>query len=317
LPATITEIGEAAFLRNRLTSIALPTTFVKVGASAFSRNQLASLTVPAWMSAVPNEAFSYNPLRSIVIREGVKTIGDKSFYDSTRDVRVFVLPKTLTKIGAKAFASISRRSLINVVFLGKPPTLPKPAYGFVANSEAEADKTIFIAGESNFSSWKKLDTYEGCKKDCLFIGYALRPDLLTVVPKKPTATWARLNIPPSPGSANKKSRNVYVVQLSGNSDSSYLRASSPNRFKEEDPTSSFTFLLPPPGFAKINLKTDPKRILAGSSFRYFEYPDNNSTWSYFEFKPQRAGWLEGVAPLAGEPLVGSLTLAERKKMPRY
>jgi hypothetical protein len=269
------------------------------------------------MSAVPNEAFSYNPLSSLVLSQGVQTIGTKSFYDSTRNLKVFTLPKSLTKLGAKAFASLSRRGVINVIFLGKPPTFPKPAYSFVANSEAEADKTEFIAAQSNFSSWKKFDTYEDCKKDCLFIGYALRPDLLTVVPNKPTATWARLNIPPSPGSANKKSRNVYVVQLSGNTDATYLRASSPSRFKEEDPTSSFTFLLPPPGFAKINLKTDPKRILAASSIRYFEYPDNNSAWNYFEFKPQRAGWLQGVAPLAGEPLVGSLTLEERKKMPRY
>jgi hypothetical protein len=317
MPATITEIGQAAFLRNSLSAITFPATFVKVGNSAFSRNQLAALTVPAWMSTVPDDSFSYNPLTSLVIPEGVKTIGAMSFYDSTRSVKIVVMPKSLTKLGVKAFACKFRwGSAINFIFLGKAPTFPKPAYKFVANIEGEEDDAELLVAESNYASWKKLDPYEGCRKDCLFVARVPRLDLLTTVPNKPKATWARLNMPAVPGSSYTKPRNVFFVQLSGNNQAGYLRAKKPNIFDNDDMSSTMTFVVPPPGFAKV-LKGLSGRILTENSYRYFEYPDNNSTWSYFEFKPQRDGWLQGVAPLEGEHLVGSLTLAERKKMPRY
>ena len=322
IPSSILEIGPKAFAYNAITSVSFPTTFVKIGASAFSHNQLADLSVPTWMSVVPDEAFSYNPLTSLTIPEGVTAIGLKSFYNSTVKLNILFLPKSLKKLGDRALGVKTRQisynqNFITVVFSGKAPTFANPNYRFISdvNPDVEDQDVYMLYDYANKASWKKFDFGEGCRKSCFAtMSLWVRPDLLRTTPVKPTAVWARLNIQ---GVFPKFiDRNVYVVQLSGNIGAAYFRATKPNVFKQDDPSSSYTFAVPPPGFAKINLKADPERIYSDATYDYFEYPDNKSPWSYYEFKPFR-GWVPGLPDIEGEHLIGTITLEERQKMKRY
>jgi hypothetical protein len=319
LPESLVEVGNNAFANNSITAITFPANMVKVGTGVFSHNKLASLTIPTWMTAVPNSAFSDNPLTSLVIPEGVKTIGAKAFYNSTLLVRVLVLPKSLTKLEDQSLGAHVANP-VQALFLGKAPTFPKKNYRVFSDLDPLGDedtKYSLTYGYKNKASWAKYQPGGSCQKvkTCFWtISWVLSPESVNTPPQKPTAVWARLRIQ---GVPPRKDQDVYAVQLTAGGGEIYDVAKAPNKFLAESPPSdSLTFAVPPPGFLKIDLKKDPEGVYAEDKTAYFIYPDNNSNWSYFEFRPFKYTFGSNEKVI-GESLVGSITLAERRKLKKY
>jgi len=73
--ASVTSIGNRAFEKKGLTSIAIPDSVTFIGDYAFANNQLTSLTIPKSVMIIGDYAFEGNPLSTVTIADSVKQIG--------------------------------------------------------------------------------------------------------------------------------------------------------------------------------------------------------------------------------------------------
>jgi len=301
LPRSVTKIGASAFALNSFSTLTLPPSIVAVGKSAFSNNKITNLTIPSWMRVVPDDAFSYNPLLALTIAEGVETVGVRSFYHSTGLMKNIALPKSIKKLSDRAFGypskDVDRRVELDVFFMGKAPSFSSPKYRIFEDSNEGMFTVIY--GKANATGFVKFDYGSGCRKDCFYMtSFVSRPDLQFTAPIKPNIAWARLKV--QNWQTGKGWVYFYAAQLSGNIDTNYSFASKPGVFSDEDQghASNWQFDLPPVGFTKDR------------ESETFIWQQTKDSWNYFEFKPQRNF-------IVGERLIGSITLADRQKLPQY
>ncbi len=146
IPDSVTEIGDFAFAKTPLTSIAIPPSVTDIGYAAFYQcSSLLNIVIPASvknieLGALEGTAFINNWLSdpsqgnyliagdgiliaykgdggNISIPEGVKTIGPQCFYNN-RSIKGVSFPDSVTKIGEEAFNGCSGLSEIQL-----PPNL--------------------------------------------------------------------------------------------------------------------------------------------------------------------------------------------------
>jgi len=106
LPASVTQIGESAFLGcDSLASITLPASVTQIGKEAFvDCTSLASITLPESVTQIGEDAFRRcTSLSSITLPESVTQIGERSFRDCT--CLAFITIPSSTVVGRGAFSS--------------------------------------------------------------------------------------------------------------------------------------------------------------------------------------------------------------------
>ena len=79
LPYTLTDIGEWAFYRNRLTAVAIPSGVTHIQRRAFQRNNIRSVYIPHGVEYIGAFAFSRNNIGSVTIPDSVQYIGALAF----------------------------------------------------------------------------------------------------------------------------------------------------------------------------------------------------------------------------------------------
>jgi TPR repeat protein len=99
----ITEIGDKAFYKKKLTSVVISDGITKIGDEAFSVNQLTSLTIGNSVTSIGKGAFAGNKLTDVVIPDSVITIEDRAFADNK--LNNVVIPDSVKSIGYNVFSS--------------------------------------------------------------------------------------------------------------------------------------------------------------------------------------------------------------------
>ncbi|MDD7888306.1 leucine-rich repeat domain-containing protein [Flavivirga sp. 57AJ16] len=100
---SVISIGEAAFIGNALTSVAIPDNVTVIGSNAFANNDLTSITIPDSVTAINNYAFSNNNLISITIPDSVTYIGAYAFEENA--LTSVTIGNSVTAIGNGAFSN--------------------------------------------------------------------------------------------------------------------------------------------------------------------------------------------------------------------
>ena len=128
LPTGLEKIGERAFMRTCISSIAIPNTVIEIGSMAFREcENLSTVILPNSVTTLGSSCFSgcdnlvsvslsnsitsisasafkdCESLKNITIPEGIITIEEKAFY-GCRALETISFPSTLTTIGDMAFA---------------------------------------------------------------------------------------------------------------------------------------------------------------------------------------------------------------------
>lgn len=75
----VTAIGNSAFARRQLTSVAIPNTVTYIGSSAFWQNRLDEVIIPSGVTHIGNSAFARNRLTVVVLPDSVIYIGTTAF----------------------------------------------------------------------------------------------------------------------------------------------------------------------------------------------------------------------------------------------
>lgn len=105
LPASLTAIGDGAFMESQLVDITLPAGVRTVGRAALSRcHNLREVTIPASVTAMPDALLEgCGKLTRVNLSPGLRTIGQRAMLgcSSLADV---TLPASVTSIGEEAFA---------------------------------------------------------------------------------------------------------------------------------------------------------------------------------------------------------------------
>ncbi|AYM03206.1 leucine-rich repeat domain-containing protein [Levilactobacillus yiduensis] len=100
------DIYASAFANNALTSVTLPADTNTIGTSAFANNQVATLSLDQKLTSIGDAAFKNNALTSVAIPNLVKTIGDFAF--TGNPIQTLTLGdqnSQLERIGKSAFAN--------------------------------------------------------------------------------------------------------------------------------------------------------------------------------------------------------------------
>src|SRR5665213_131103 len=81
IPASVTSIGEEAFLFSGLTSVTIPGSVTSIPQSAFENcANLTSITIPDSVTSIGSQAFGGCGLTSVTIGTNVTSIGDQAFF---------------------------------------------------------------------------------------------------------------------------------------------------------------------------------------------------------------------------------------------
>jgi len=104
IPASVTNIGDAAFSRAALTSINIPDSVITIGDSAFSGClSLSDATIGSNVVSIGDAAFrDCRSLSSVSISNSVKTIGHYAF-EGCFALTDIIIPASVTEIGDGAF----------------------------------------------------------------------------------------------------------------------------------------------------------------------------------------------------------------------
>lgn len=128
----VSKISNSAFANcTGLTSIAIPDYVTEIGASAFlsCRNVTGTLTIPDNVTVIGNNAFencttTNGGITELIVGAGVKTIGDKAFYNCNKLASMEWKTTSLNKIGASAFSNTALEKFIvpsSVTVIGTNP----------------------------------------------------------------------------------------------------------------------------------------------------------------------------------------------------
>jgi len=99
LPVTV--IGNKAFYRRDLFSVAIPETVLAIEPLAFAENNLQTVVMAGCVS-ISYEAFAGNQLSSVVFSQKIASIGPRAFINNK--LSSITLPGAVTNIGKDAFA---------------------------------------------------------------------------------------------------------------------------------------------------------------------------------------------------------------------
>jgi hypothetical protein len=153
IPASVTSIGNFAFMRNQLTGVTLSFGVVSIGQFAFAYNQLTDVTIPGSVTEIRQYAFANNQLASVSLPEGVVAIGDYAFYlNQLRDVTI---PGSVTAIGTFAFHgnALTRVVIPAHISLGKD-ALPHGFAIFYAEKNKQAGAYAYANNAWTYSAEK-------------------------------------------------------------------------------------------------------------------------------------------------------------------
>ena len=129
LPEGITEIGESAFAQcPNLTSINIPKSVKRIKGAAFRYcENLSTVVIPKGVTVIEWELFEEcSMLSSVSIPEGVTEIEECAFNTHSYNLTSITLPKTLKKIGWKAFWAYGLSSV--TCEATEPPVLERDAF---------------------------------------------------------------------------------------------------------------------------------------------------------------------------------------------
>jgi len=111
LPSGLEEIAEKAFFNNKLSAVTLPTYLKTLGDYAFSNNNLKEVTLPSRLEVLGTAFVDNSELSKITFSEGLKEI--TSAFSGT-SIKSVVLPKSLEKIGDRAFYNLKSLADISI-----------------------------------------------------------------------------------------------------------------------------------------------------------------------------------------------------------
>jgi Leucine-rich repeat (LRR) protein len=102
LPNTLQYIGERAFERNYLTTLAIPSSVIEIGRNAFDFNQLVEVIIPDGVFYIGESAFADNQLTTLTIPDSVEIIGDGAF--DFNKLTSLTIPDSISYLGEYVFA---------------------------------------------------------------------------------------------------------------------------------------------------------------------------------------------------------------------
>ena len=118
LPTGLEEIGEKAFSYNNLSEVILPTYLKTLGDYAFSNNNLKEVTLPSHLEVLGTAFVDNSELSKITFSEGLKEIRGTSYSSTSAfsgtSIKSVVLPKSLEKIGDRAFYNLKSLADISI-----------------------------------------------------------------------------------------------------------------------------------------------------------------------------------------------------------
>ncbi|WP_214630276.1 leucine-rich repeat domain-containing protein [Paenibacillus agaridevorans] len=114
IPASVTYIGNLAFIQNTLTKVTLHEGLQTIGAAAFARNKISEIEIPASVSSMGMNTFKESGLTKLKLNEGqLEEIGYASF--SHNAITEVEIPATVKSISFAAF----RDNKLNKVVLNE------------------------------------------------------------------------------------------------------------------------------------------------------------------------------------------------------
>ena len=103
---TIPSTERCTFEYSGITEIRLPDSLKFISTDAFFNSALTSVTIPGSVQSIGVNAFGYSSLKSVTIEDGVRCIGDSAF-SYCGGLESIVIPKSVVRVGTKAFNNIS------------------------------------------------------------------------------------------------------------------------------------------------------------------------------------------------------------------
>ena len=138
LPSRTTAIGNNAFSRSLLTSLAFGDNsgLTSIGESAFEGTLIEDITLPAGLRSLGELAFSNcSALTRVTLSEGLTSIGD-SVFSGCSALETVSLPASLNTVGTMLFANCT--SLKNVIFADNSQIRTLPVNTFYGCSALES-----------------------------------------------------------------------------------------------------------------------------------------------------------------------------------
>ena len=165
IPDTVTKMGDEVFKDcTKLTSVKLPNGIKELGKSMFVEAPIKNIEIPASVQSM-NGTFQFSGIESVIIPEGVREIGDKTFW-CCKNLKKVVIPDSVKSIGDYAF----ERSAITEIRLDNVESI-----GLSAFQECKALKCAILS--PNLKSVGD-NTFEKCSS----LEYAYIPDTLKTIP---------------------------------------------------------------------------------------------------------------------------------------
>ena len=158
----IEHIGDNAFFQcDRLNSIDLPNTLQTLGKACFREtiSTKGTLVIPSSVKIVSTQAFYDTGIEKIVLSEGVETIEEWAFTNSS-DVKELVISSTVTSCGVQAFGGFSNLSIVRSAALN-PPSISTATFVSINPNKLEG---IYIpsgslSAYSNATGWSTYSNY--------------------------------------------------------------------------------------------------------------------------------------------------------------
>jgi hypothetical protein len=165
IPDGITAIGDNAFYGNRLTSVVIPDSVITIGVSAFSNNfdkkgyptyggnSLTSTNIPDGVTFIGRSAFAGNRLTSITIPDGVTSIERSVFFGNP--LTSVVIPNSVTTIERTAFFGNRLTSVVipnSVTSIGEDSFTGHQLTSITIGANVTLDAVVGSFGEEGFVS---------------------------------------------------------------------------------------------------------------------------------------------------------------------
>ncbi|UOY07249.1 leucine-rich repeat protein [Muricauda sp. SCSIO 64092] len=195
----VTNIGEAAFAVNQLTSVTIPNSVTRISNYAFQSNQLTEVNLPNNLTSIGTHAFQNNQLTSVTLPNSLKTIGNSAFWDN--DLTEVTLPVNVTRIDQWAFWDNLNLAMVTVK-ADSPPTLDKDAFknrDLIHLIVPKGKKDIYLS-----SDWTDFKSITEDVVDDTFISDNITYKIIEIVPDKEVAVMdydtlggSSVDIPPT------------------------------------------------------------------------------------------------------------------------
>lgn len=114
----VKEIGDSAFIFDKLKSVDIPNSVTIIGKQAFAQNELSSITIPNGVTSIGELAFLDNSITSIVIPASVTTIEEGAFNkNKLTDSQAFIYKRNID-------GSVDYSTIVSYGGVNKNPTVP-------------------------------------------------------------------------------------------------------------------------------------------------------------------------------------------------